>query len=65
MQDKICPKCESKMLRGVLLTPGGVVGTRWQEEEKVSKWFNNLTKLPKVIGYKCEKCGFLESYVGV
>jgi uncharacterized OB-fold protein len=61
--NKICPKCNSNMLKGLILTPGGVVGARWQEESTISKLFNNLKKLPKIFAYKCEKCGFVENYV--
>jgi len=62
MVDK-CPKCGGQMEKGLILTPGGVVGARWGQGEKVSKWFNTLGNKPKIIAYSCQKCGFIESYV--
>jgi predicted nucleic-acid-binding Zn-ribbon protein len=59
---KKCPKCSSEMEKGLMLTPGAVVGVRWQRGEP-NKWFNMLNKLPKVDAFRCVKCGYLENYV--
>lgn len=61
-ETKKCPKCGSEMEKGLMLTPGAIVGVRWQKGEP-NKWFNMLNKLPRVDGYKCVKCGYVENYV--
>lgn len=56
MENKICPKCEGKMVLG------NYTGTEidWQKGEVPSFLKNNGSKINS---YACEKCGYLESYV--
>jgi len=61
-QSKICPKCGAGMEKGLMLTPGAIVGVRWQKGEP-NKWLNLLGKLPKVEAYGCSKCRYIENYI--
>lgn len=64
MVDK-CPKCGDQMEKGLMLSPGAVVGVRWMKEGEISRWFGAglLAKKPRIMAYSCKKCGFVESYV--
>lgn len=57
-----CPKCQGEMEKGLMLTPGGVVGVRWSKGEP--GFFGTVViNKPKIFAYSCSKCGFIESYV--
>ncbi|MBN2423095.1 hypothetical protein JXB41_07775 [Candidatus Woesearchaeota archaeon] len=60
---KICPKCQGEMEKGLMITPGAVVGVRWVKG--IPNWLfgTRVWGKPKIFAYSCVKCGFIESYV--
>ncbi|MCA9382502.1 hypothetical protein KC660_03795 [Candidatus Dojkabacteria bacterium] len=63
-ETKICPKCEGQMMKGFIVDRGHYNGKMISTWIKGWKW-GGLTvdgKQTGVMTYKCEKCGFLESY---
>ena len=67
MNSMHCPKCQGNMMEGFVpdYTHGGVLQTRWvQGTPKRTFWFGIriLDPVFAVTTYRCETCGFLESY---
>ena len=61
-ENKTCPKCSGNMLRGKLLGAWG--GPTWVAD-KPNKSFLGVRLnafQERVIGYRCEKCKFIEFY---
>jgi ribosomal protein S27AE len=61
-ETKKCPKCDSQMDKGLMLTAGAIVGVRWHKGEP-GLLGAIVAKHPKIWAYKCVKCGYLENYV--
>lgn len=65
---KQCPKCSSGMAAGFILDQGyGSFGvSKWQDgQPKKSIWTGvklNKSDQVEVVTWRCERCGFLESY---
>ena len=66
-KSKTCPKCKSEMVQGFLADftqYGAHVGT-WVEGSPKKTWtgvkLEMLRKFP-VATFRCEECGYLESY---
>ncbi len=62
-ESKQCPKCNGKMIKGVIpdVTYGGYKLSKWAES--VSGVFFPKVVNPKHIdSYRCKQCGFLENY---
>ena len=65
-----CPKCGSRMEPGFMLERGGGPRdqqVRWVEGEPVARWFFSGVKLEgrealPVTTFRCDGCGFLESF---
>ncbi len=64
----VCPKCDGKMKQGFVMdnTYGGRVVSHWAAGHPQRSFFMG-TKLPEedqipVGVFRCEECGFLESY---
>lgn len=60
---KTCPKCNSEMEKGLILTPGGVVGASWLSEQRVNQLLGAVHNAPQIKAYKCVSCGYVENYV--
>ena len=66
----ICPKCSGAMESGFILDTvflGTPFQSKWVEGEPKYSWLvPGLTlrsrRVRKVITYRCQECGFLESY---
>ena len=64
----ICSKCRSRMEPGFVVdyTYGGKMQSRWIEGEPESSFWSGLQTKGKlnfnVSTYRCEGCGYLESY---
>ena len=63
-----CPKCNGRMELGTIIDMGygSVSMARWHPGEAKKAWHGSI-KLDKkalrdVETYRCQKCGFLESY---
>jgi hypothetical protein len=63
-----CPKCQGEMVQGFIadITHGGRLVSQWSEGPPQKSFWNGV-KWPKEkripIGtFRCESCGFLESY---
>jgi hypothetical protein len=65
---KICPKCEGRMSMGTVVdqTYGGALPEKWQPGEPKSSFWTGLKQDKsaqlQVATWRCDKCGFLESY---
>ena len=65
-----CVKCDGRMTEGHLLDAhygeGAAGQTRWQPGAILRRWWGGI-KVDKeaardVMSYRCERCGYLESY---
>ena len=75
MSHRICPKCESEMLAGVLLEKGtsgdiDLTPTDWVQFDPsyyVKHGFfkgKHVVERRSVTSFRCKACGFLESFAG-
>jgi predicted nucleic-acid-binding Zn-ribbon protein len=69
-QSKQCPKCGGAMADGFMVdnTHGGAAVASWVEgEPKKSFWVGlklaGTTKI-EITTWRCQRCGYLESYAG-
>ena len=69
MTDPSCPKCSAKMARGFLVDHNyyGVAESQWADgTPEVSVWTDSVKMRGRerrtVETYRCESCGYLESY---
>ena len=66
--NQFCPKCGEAMSVGFIAdwSEGDVRISRWLEGEPVSGWVREVNPDKndqwKVVTYRCNGCGFLESY---
>jgi hypothetical protein len=70
-QNPKCPKCNTRMEPGYLpdATYGGIVLPKWAAGEPTKNWLGAFTTKGKatypVVTYRCQKCGYLESYAAI
>lgn len=63
-----CPKCEGLMAEGFIVdaTHGGNVVSRWVEGQPERVFFGGLKIRGKTVHHvqtwRCQRCGYLESY---
>jgi hypothetical protein len=63
-----CPRCKGKMELGFMLGRGhGALGEQqWLEGEPIPSFWSGLQtrgrERLRVTSYRCERCGYLESY---
>ena len=66
-----CPKCNVKMEVGFLpdSTYGGVVAPTWVAGDPTKNWLGAITMKGRtthpVATYRCQRCGYLESYAAI
>ena len=66
-----CPKCKAKMELGFMpdSTPGGVLATKWVAGDPTRNWLGDITikgkTLVPIVTYRCQTCGYLESYAAI
>lgn len=67
-----CPQCKKKMLPGYLLERGDrnrLGGTHWVEGLPERSFWKGLSlknrRVLMVVSFRCESCGYLESYARV
>jgi hypothetical protein len=65
----VCPKCKGEMIKGFQLDHGHggrIESSEWTEgKPQRSYWLGIVETKGRVIeitSYRCEKCGYLESY---
>ena len=67
-EQRICPKCSGKLEQGLMIdnTYGGVGQAEWAEGPPERSFWVGLKLKGKakhpITTYRCERCGFLESY---
>lgn len=69
MKDEIfCVKCTSKMITGFIpeISSGAAVSFWVEGEPEYSFWAGGIVippdKMIDIVTYRCERCGYLESY---
>ena len=64
-----CAKCNGRMIEGHVIDGGYGASTasRWQPGRIERRWWGGIrvrdAELREVMAYRCEGCGYLESYV--
>lgn len=54
-----CPKCKNEMVKGFVKSPNGSPEEVWGTK---SNLLGGVEDRKEVETYRCEKCGYLESY---
>lgn len=63
-ETKICPKCNGKMEKGIILdsTQFSSTKARWAKSVGIQLFGVGVKNAKTIISYRCENCGYLENY---
>jgi hypothetical protein len=56
-----CSKCQGEMKEGIIKGDNAYSGAqKWGKE--ISSWMGTVKDGKDIVTYRCDKCGYLESY---